>query len=147
MVTSTSRDEARRPLPRPTPLSQPFWDATKEGKFLIQRCTSCKEYTWTPQMACRYCLTETLVWSEASGVGSIYTFVIIHKAAIPAFSAPYVLAVVDLAEGPQFFTCLTEVDPSEVVIGMPVEVAFVDVGPLALPYFRPSQVANGATQR
>ena len=130
-------DEPNRPIPQPGPVSGPFWEATKENKFIMQRCTSCGEFVWTPQMACRSCLTETLEWTEASGRGTIYSYVVLHASAIPAFEAPYAIAVVDLEEGPQFFTSLVDVDLADVQIGMPVEVAFDDVGPVALPFFRP----------
>jgi hypothetical protein len=88
-------------------------------------------------MACRECLTETLEWTEVSGRGRVYTFVRLHKAAHPAFTAPYTIAVVELEEGPRIFTDLVEVDPKDVHIDMPVEVAFEIVGPVGLYHFRP----------
>ena len=136
---ATSQDEPNRPIPNPGPVSGPFWEATKEGKFVMQRCTSCGEYEWTPKAACPSCITDTLEWTEASGTGTVYTYVVVHASANPAFEAPYAIAVVDLEEGPKFFTSLVDVDVDEVTIGMPVEVAFEDVGPVALPFFRPSR--------
>jgi uncharacterized OB-fold protein len=133
----TRKGETTRPLPRPNSLTQPFWDATKEGRLVVQRCTSCSAFVWTPQIACRECLAETLEWTEVSGKGKVYTFVVIHHAAIPAFKAPYTIAVVELDEGPRFFTDLVDVDPADVHIDMPVEVAFEDAGPVGLYHFRP----------
>jgi uncharacterized OB-fold protein len=88
-------------------------------------------------MACRECLTETLEWVEVSGRGKVYTYVVLHHAAIPAFTAPYTIAVVELEEGPRIFTDLVEVDPAEVHVDMPVEVAWEFVGPVGLYHFRP----------
>ena len=122
-----SRGETERPIPRPTPLTQPFWDATKEGRLVLQRCSTCREFVWTPQMVCRSCLTETLEWTEVSGQGSVYTFVIMHTAAIPAFKAPYTIAVVELAEGPRMFTDIVDIDPAEVRIGMKVSAVYETV--------------------
>lgn len=133
----TSATEPSRPLPHPSELTQPFWDATKEGRMVIQQCSTCKSFVWTPQMACRKCLTPTLEWTEVSGKGTVYTYVVLHKAAHPAFTAPYAIAVVELDEGPKFFTDLVEVNVDDIAIGMPVEVAFEDAGPVALPHFRP----------
>lgn len=127
----------KKTLPEPSWLTQPFWDATKEGKLKLQRCTTCGEHVWTPQMACRSCLTETLEWSEVSGRGTVYSFVNIYRAANPAYTAPYTIVVVDLDEGPRIFSDLIGIDPEAVKIGMPVEVEFEDVGPVALYHFRP----------
>lgn len=133
----TSRGETQRPLPKPTELTQPFWDATREGRLIMQRCTACQTFVWTPQMACRECLTETLEWADVSGRGKVYTYVVLHQAAIAAFKAPYTIAVVELEEGPRIFTDLVEVDPADVAIDMPVEVAFEQMGPVGLYHFRP----------
>ena len=103
----------------------------------MQRCTNCGEFVWTPKAACPSCLTETLEWTEASGTGTVYSYVVLHASPIPAIETPYAIAVVDLEEGPKFFTSLVDVDIDNVEIGMPVEVALEDVGPVALPFFRP----------
>jgi uncharacterized OB-fold protein len=138
-----SRGEKTKPLPRPTPLTQPFWDATREGRLIVQRCSTCSTYVWTPQMACRECLTETLEWAPVSGKGKIYTFVVMHHAAIPAFKEPYTLAVIELDEGPRMFADLVDIDPDDVRIDTPVEVQFEFVGDFGLYHFRPQEVSNG----
>jgi len=133
----TSAETWQRPLPTPSPLSEPFWQATREGRLVIQRCTRCGEYVWVPQMVCRTCLTETLEWTPVSGRGTVYTFVVIHRAATPAFTAPYAIVVVELEEGPRILSDMVDVDPAAVAIGMPVEVAFEDAGSVGLYHFRP----------
>jgi uncharacterized OB-fold protein len=135
----TSLDEGKRPLPRPNALTAPFWEATREGRLTVQRCQECGAYIWTPQWACRECLSESLQWTEVSGRGTVYTYVVVHRAAIPAFKAPYTIAVVELEEGPRFFSDVIDIDPAEVRIGMPVEVAFEDAGPVGLYHFRPAR--------
>lgn len=135
---ATSRSETNRPLPHPSPLTQPFWDATKEGKLKLQRCTRCGEYVWTPQMICRHCLADALEWTEVSGEGEVYSFVVMHRAAIEAFEAPYTIAVITLKEGPRILSDVIGIDPSEVKIGMPVKVDFEDAGPVGLYHFRPA---------
>lgn len=135
---ASERSDTNRPLPHPSPLTQPFWDATKEGRFVIQRCSTCGEYVWTPQMACRKCLTETLEWTEVSGEGEVYSFVVMHKAAIDAFKAPYTIAVITLKEGPRILSDVIGIEPSEVKIGMPVKVDIEDAGPVGLYHFRPA---------
>jgi uncharacterized OB-fold protein len=123
-------------------MSEPFWAATREGRLVIQRCTTCGTYVWTPQMACRQCRTETLEWTDVAGLGTVYTYVVLHRSAIPAIDAPYVIAVVELDEGARLLTNIIGVDPGEVRIGMRVEVAFEDAGSVSLPFFRPVTTAT-----
>ena len=129
--------EWRKPLPRPSPLSRPFWEGTKQGVLLLQRCTQCGHFIWTPLLACPRCLSEALEWTKVSGRGTVYSYTVVLRAATPAFKAPYTVAIVELTEGPRILTDLIDVDPQDVLIGMEVEVAFEDVGEVALYHFRP----------
>jgi uncharacterized OB-fold protein len=133
----TTAEETKRPLPHPSELTQPFWDATREHKLVMQRCTNCGTWTWLPQPVCRKCLTPTLEWTPTSGRGTVYTYVIMHRSTLPSFTAPYVIAVVELEEGTRFFTNIVGCDPKDVKIGMPVEVRFNDQGEVSLPEFAP----------
>ncbi|MBM3946663.1 MAG: Zn-ribbon domain-containing OB-fold protein [SAR202 cluster bacterium] len=134
---TTTTGTWQRPTPTPTSLSKPFWEATKRGQLVMQQCTQCKEFVWTPQMACRKCLTETLEWKPVSGKGTIHTFSVIYRAANPAFKAPYTIVVVDLEEGTRILSDLIGIDPADVRIGMKVEVEFEDAGDVGLYHFRP----------
>lgn len=127
-----------RPLPVPTALSRAFWEATKEHRLTIQRCSRCGRWEWTPQMVCSRCLTETLEWQTASGQGKIYSYAVVERPQSPAFRAPYVVAIVELAEGPRILTTVVTTEPGRVQVGTEVEVAFEDVGELALYQFRPA---------
>tara|TARA_B100001146_G_C16079200_1_gene389866 strand:+ start:571 stop:792 length:222 start_codon:yes stop_codon:yes gene_type:complete len=71
----------------------------------------------------------------------LHTFAIVHRAPAAAFkeSTPYIVAIVELEEGPKMPTNLIEVkpDPNQIKIGMPVEVVFEDVNDkFALPKFK-----------
>jgi len=120
-----------------TPLSRPFWDATREARLVIPRCTTCGQFCWLPQLACPRCRTETLEWTDVSGRAEVYSYVTVHTSMTPGIEAPYTVAVVTLEEGPRFFTNIVDVDPAEVRIGMPVRVKFEDAGPVSLPRFAP----------
>jgi uncharacterized protein len=130
---------SQKPVPHQTAMSEPFWSATKDERLVIQRCTTCGQFWWLPQGACRDCHTETLEWTEVSGRAEVYSYVTLYQSASPAFTAPYTVAVVTLEEGPRFMTTLADIDPAEVRIGLPVEVSFEDIGPVALPLFGPSR--------
>ena len=117
----------RKPLPDPTPISQPFWDGTREGRLLIQRCDPCGNYRWTPHQACPWCLSDAYTWTAVSGRAQVYSVTVVHRPPDPvAFQhdVPYVVAVVRLDEGPHMQTNIVGCAPEEVTIGMPVVVQF-----------------------
>ena len=131
---------SRAPLPQPTPESKPFFDALKQHRLLIQRCRECSHAYYYPRPFCPTCLSANVEWEEAAGKGKLYSFVINHRAA-PGFVAPYIIAVVELDEGPRMMTNLIDVepDPEMVRCEMRVEIVFDDVDvDFTLPRFRPA---------
>ena len=129
-----------RPLPRPTDHSSDFWAATADGRFLIQRCIPCRTAIFYPRINCPECGSTELENVEAAGTGTIFTYTVArrptHRAFAPA--GDYVIAIVELDEGPHVTTNIVECSPEDVSIGMAVEVVFADeTDGLALPLFRP----------
>lgn len=112
------------PRPTPTALSRPFWDAANQGRLILQKCGACGRFRWTPQILCTHCQSEDFAWEEVSGEGVIYSYTVVRRAPLPAFEPPYVLAVVELAEGPLMLTRLTDCEPDAVSIGAAAQVAF-----------------------
>jgi uncharacterized OB-fold protein len=121
-------------LPAPAPYVSPdnkeFWAATAEGRLLLRRCDDCAEYIWYPRPFCPGCGSLKTSWVQASGEGTVYTFTIVHRSNVPGYrdAAPYVVAYVELAEGPRIMTNVTGCEPSDVTVGMPVRVTFDDTG-------------------
>ena len=68
------------PLPEPTPLSQPYWDALKAGRLTFQRCRKCSHAWLPPRAECPECLAGEPEWTEASGKGRVISWVIYHHA-------------------------------------------------------------------
>ena len=94
------------PLPEPTPLSQPYWDALTAGRLTFQRCRNC-DHAWLPPRAeCPECLAAEWNWVQASGKGRVISWVIYHHAYHQAFKErlPYNVALVELDEGPRLIT-------------------------------------------
>lgn len=112
------------PLPQPTELSRPFWEAANEGRLTLQRCDVCGHYRWTPQILCTNCLAEPFTWTEVSGRGKLYSYTIVYRAPLAGFEIPYVLAVVELEEGPLMLTRLVDDPGDRLAVDAPVEVAF-----------------------
>ena len=127
-----------RAEPKPTPETAHFWEGTSKGELLLQRCRACSRPYFPPQPFCLRCAHDDVEVFRASGYGTLHSYVINHRAA-PGFTAPYIIAVVELDEGPRMLTNLVGVEPDPAVLPLDllVEVVFEVVGDAALPVFRP----------
>ncbi len=114
--------------------TQAFWNAAREGRFMVPICAACGRTYWYPRAICPFCASDKVEWREASGKGSIYTFSVIRRA-----KEPYVIAHVTLAEGPTMLTNIVDCDFDKLRIGQPVAVVFKETenGP-PVPMFRPA---------
>jgi uncharacterized OB-fold protein len=124
------------PLPAIDPDSKPFWDGARRGELLIQRCTSCGRWQFYPRLRCIHCGGDAL-WVAASGAGRVYSYTVVHRAAHEALASavPYVVALIDLAEGPRMMSRL-RVPPDDARIGLDVRVAFERISDeVTLPIF------------
>jgi uncharacterized OB-fold protein len=135
-----------RPLPKPAPESRPFWESCRKHELRLQRCGCCHAYRFPPGVLCPECWGTDWEWVKVSGRGKVHSFVVYHRAYHPAFAAelPYLVAVVELEEGPRLTSNIVGCEPGEVHCGMPVEVVFDDATPtLTLPKFHPCPGEGG----
>jgi len=137
--------DVSKPLPAITTEAKPFWDAAAEQKLMIQRCQECNAWVWTPRPACNECGSEKIEWTQMSGRGEVYSFTVIRqvvgRAASKAFEPdiPYVIAWVDLDEGPRLITNIIGCPVEDVKLGMKVAVQFEKASEkIWLPKFKPS---------
>lgn len=122
------------PEPTPAPDTMPFWEAAREGRFLIKTCTSCGRAHWYPRALCPFCFSAETEWVEASGKGEIYSYSFMRRAA-----APYIIAYVTLEEGPTMMTNIVDADIADIRTGQKVEVVFrKSDGDWLVPLFRPA---------
>lgn len=98
----------------------------REHRLMIQRCVECAHYQFPPRSVCIECLAPRPEWVEAAGTGTVFTFTIQHREA-SGFEgqAPYVVAMVDLDEGPRMMSRI--VGPEPISIGMSVEVGWASI--------------------
>lgn len=129
-----------RPLPRPSPMTQGFWDAARQHVLVVQRCLDCLVWRHYPRPLCPGCGGERWEWSPVSGRGVIYTFTVTHHPFHPAWRGrtPYAVVTVELDEGVRMVGELPPEDTERVAIGLPVEVEFRDLPGenITLPGFR-----------
>ncbi len=130
------------PLPVKQPESDFYWEKAQAHELWLRRCNACEHAYFYPRDFCPDCGSRDVSWVQASGKGTLHTFAIVHRAPVPAFRdhVPFVVAMVDLEEGPRIPTNLVDVepDPAHIHVGMAVEVAFAGVtDEITLPVFRP----------
>lgn len=131
----------KKPLPRVDEESRGYWEALARHELYFQRCRACGTRRFPPRAVCPACLSSTTEWVRASGRGTVYSFTVTYQNQAPGFreAVPYVLALVELEEGPRLMTNVVGCAPDEVRIGMPVVVAYHDATPeVTLPLFRPA---------
>lgn len=133
-----------RPVPVPTPETQHFWDGALSGRLVLQRCDACAEVYFPPRPFCPACSCREVTQFEASGRGTLYSYVISHRPH-PAFDGPYSIAVVELEEGPRMMTNIVGCDqsPETLELDMDVTVTFEAItDDIALPLFQPAGTAT-----
>lgn len=136
----------KRPIPESTPETEEFWAGARRGELRIQRCNTCGRAYFFPRPFCPNCSSKDVAWFTASGRGKLYSYVINYR---PAYGfqdyVPYVIAVVQLDEGPRMMTNIIGVEPApeNLPIDLPVEVTWEKQDDtITLPIFRPIGAAS-----
>jgi hypothetical protein len=128
----------------PPPLADattlPFWQAAKEHRLVVQRCTGCRHTRLPPAPVCPECRSAASDWKQVSGRGEVYTYTVVHRPIAAGQQLPYVIAVIALegADGVRMISNVVGASPDELTIGLPVELVWEDMSTeLAMPRFRP----------
>jgi len=117
------------------PTTEPFWQACLEERLVIQRCNSCGVHQFYPRPFCLACQSDAVEWVEASGSGIVYSMTTVRIPVLADLPPPYILALVDLSEGPRI---LTNIEGGDVEIGGRVILAWRKRDGLPpVPVFRP----------
>ena len=129
----------KHPEPTASWETRGYWEGAARGELVLQRCRACHVVQHRPRAICASCLSSEMEHFVASGRGRIHTYTVTQQNQMPGFrgACPYVLAYVELEEGPRVMTNIVECDPEVVEVGMPV---LVDFSPcengFAVPRFR-----------
>ena len=134
-----------KPIENPAPAfdweTRFWWEGCARGELWLQRCAACGVLRHRPRAVCPACLSGEVAYERASGRGTVHTFTVTHQNHAPPFRGctPYVLAYVELEEGPRLLTNVVGCEPDAVRVGMPVVVDFGEVhDEIAVPRFRPA---------
>lgn len=109
-------------VPEPSPVSAPFWDATRERRLVVQWCGSCDRGVHYPRLLCPTCRAADLDWRELSGNAVVHAHATHHpRGADPS----YCVALVDLAEGIRMLSNVVDCDPDDVSVGQALRLAWL----------------------
>jgi uncharacterized OB-fold protein len=137
--------EIDHPLPHASWETRGYWEGAGRGEIVLQRCRSCGVVQHKPRGVCASCLAGDIEHFVASGRGTVYTYTVTNQNQAKGFAeaCPYVMAYVELEEGPRLLTNIVGCDPADVSIGLPVVADFAtqdrDDGEMfAVPRFTPA---------
>ena len=121
-------DHSNKILPKPGPESIVYWDGCRRHELLIQCCIDCNHFQFYPRIICTSCMSQNVEWIKASGRGQVVSYTVVRRPVSAAYKAetPYVVALVQLEEGPKMMSNIVNCDPANVKIGLAVEVIFED---------------------
>ncbi|MGJ9459664.1 Zn-ribbon domain-containing OB-fold protein [Oceanobacillus sp. CF4.6] len=133
-------EHAGKNFPEPTIETEAYWEGCRNRELLIQQCNQCGKSQFYPRMMCTDCMSRNVHWVKATGKGKVKTYTIIHRAISKAYSkeAPYVVAIIELREGPCLMSNIVGCNPRDVNVGQEVEVTFQDWSErITIPMFTP----------
>ena len=118
------------PVPALNADSRPFWEAAREDRLLIRQCDTCARPFFPPRHLCPFCWSEKTSWIESCGKGTVYSYTVMHRPPAPEFAGlgTYVVALVDLAEGPRVMANVVGDGALDVAVGDRVNVCFEQRG-------------------
>lgn len=120
----------------PDELTRPFWEACAERRLVVQTCSRCGHRQYPPMHYCGECQSAGLFWEGASGEGVLHSVSTVFRPQSPAFKSPYVVAIAEMAEGWFMMSNVIRCEPSQVIIGQQVRVAFTEIrAGYVLPHF------------
>jgi uncharacterized OB-fold protein len=134
-------------MPKISDDTAPFWQGCKERRLLFQRCSECGNMRYPASIVCPDCHSTACEWVESKGEGRIYSFVVFRRAFHPAMDGriPYVVAVVELDEGPSFLTNIVGTDPAQIRCDQRVRLTWEKMEDgLSLPVFRIAESGEAA---
>ena len=128
------------PAPAPTELTEPFWTGGLSGELRLQRCAACGHIRYPISTICPRCWSADYDWTAVSGRGTVQSYIVYERAYHDEWAdqVPYVVALIELAEGPVLISNVVGLEPAEVRVGQPVTAVFDRrSATAALPQFAP----------
>lgn len=137
-------------LTRPRPLQGPdddvFWAHVARRALRLQRCPACDLVRYPPAPCCPECLGTEARWERVCGTGRLVSWARFRRGYFPELPPPYVVVVVELAEGPLMVGNLDDLDGTaadRLAVDAPLRLVyedclFEDGTPGVLPQWEPA---------
>jgi hypothetical protein len=112
-----------------------------DGGLQFQRCASCGYTRFPVATICPECLSTSFTWASDSGLGTVWSYCVYHRAFDAAFrpAVPYNVALVELDSGPRLISNVLGIERSALSVGLRVIGSATEVAPgRRLVYFRPT---------
>lgn len=116
-----------------------FWSGCRQHQLKYEKCSCCGYIRWPASIICPKCHSRDYTLVESEGKGVIYSYVVFRKSFHPFLEqkVPYIVATVNLNEGPIILTNIVNCDIGNVYCGQDVEVKWHDLDDISLPLFQP----------
>lgn len=131
--------------PRVINEAKPFWNSCQEYRLKFQKCSNCGHIRWPAAYVCPQCLSEEHDWVTVKEEGTLYSFVVFRREFHPALRShiPYIVAVVDLDDGPTIQAGIVGCEPEDLQCGVRVAAVWDSTpaidsefeGPVDIPAF------------
>ena len=126
------------PVPAADGLDLNYWDGTRRGELMVQRCGGCGTWQWGPEWLCHQCHSFDIEWHNVEGTGLIYSWERPWHPVHPALKerGRYTAVLVELPHAGKIRMVgnLLGPDDQEVVIGAAVEAVFEPHDDVEIPY-------------
>lgn len=139
-MSNVMNSASNKPVPKPTPETQPFWDGCAQGELRLQHCADCQHVQYPARKLCSGCFSENVSWHTASGRGKVLSWSIVVAPGALGFAeeVPFVSVIIELEEGPTMLSVLRDCEAEQVRFDMKVEVVFEQRSEsIFVPYFKP----------
>ncbi|WP_084525966.1 bifunctional MaoC family dehydratase N-terminal/OB-fold nucleic acid binding domain-containing protein [Nocardia vaccinii] len=145
-AAAPQEDLSKRVRPIVSKDTEFFWEGAKLGELRIQRLPD-GSLRHPPIPALWQDKEKSPDYVVASGRGTVFSYVVHHAPKVPGRTLPFVVALVELEEGVRVLGELRGIEPSEVGVGTPVEVAFEKLDDdNTLPYWKAVPVSELASE-
>jgi uncharacterized OB-fold protein len=115
-----------------------FMTGLREHRFLVQHCSGCGTVRHPPGPVCAACGSLEWTTQALKDSGTVYSYTVHHHPPIPPYETPHPVVLVDMDDGPRVVAALHGCSPEDIVVGMRVELEFVEVANgFTLHRFRP----------
>lgn len=140
MIISDEEMLARLPGIRIDHDNKEYYRGLLQHRLLLNRCEKCSTWHHPPRASCSKCWSWKITPSEVSGKGTVYLFSFLnsvpaHGAALPG--EPFPVVNIELAENVRFTTTVVDCLKAQLVIGMPVELTWIERDGMPFPAFQP----------